>query len=112
MDGRINGHVALHYPQGYPTPEVARRDTGLPEERLALVARLFVAPEVRGFGLGRILWRHTVAQAAERGWRAVLDAGQTLLSAVALYDAEGWERIGELHLPFDPDPPGSAATCR
>ena len=95
----------------------------MPEERLALVARLFVAPEVRGFGLGRMLWRHAVAQAAERGRRAVaqaaergrravLDAGQTLLSAVALYDAEGWERIGELHLPFDPDPPGSAATCR
>ena len=102
-NGRVVGHVALHCPAEDPTLEVARRATGLPVERLALVARLFVAPELRRSGLGRVLLRHAVAQAPALGRRAVLDVGQTLHSAVALYEAEGWSRAGELHLPLDPD---------
>jgi GNAT superfamily N-acetyltransferase len=73
---------------GYP-PLVTQRVTGLPVERLALLARLFVAPELRHSGLGRVLLRHAAAQAPALGRRAVLDVGKTLHSAVALYEAEG-----------------------
>lgn len=103
LDGRIVGQVALQCPQEDPTLEVAQRATGLPVQRLALVARLFVAPQLRRSGLGRVLLRHAAAQARVLGRRAVLDVGQTLHSAVALYEAEGWSRAGELHLPLGPD---------
>ncbi|BAL87430.1 putative GCN5-related N-acetyltransferase [Actinoplanes missouriensis 431] len=101
--GRIVGHVALHCPPEDPTLTVASRATGLPVERLALVARLFVAPELRRSGLGRRLLRHAAAHAPARDRRAVLDVGQELRSAVALYEAEGWDRVGELHEPLDDD---------
>jgi GNAT superfamily N-acetyltransferase len=100
-DGRIVGHVALHIPPDYPTLELAGARTGLPPDGLVLLARLFVAPSARRTGLGRTLLRHAAAQARVLGRRAVLDVGQTLASAVALYEAEGWSRVGELHLPLD-----------
>ncbi|MBB5867887.1 GNAT superfamily N-acetyltransferase [Allocatelliglobosispora scoriae] len=102
-DGRVVGHVALHCPPADPTFEVVERATGLPAAKLALVARLFTAPELRRSGVGRTLLRHTAAQAPMLGRRAVLDVGQTLHSAVALYEAEGWSRVGELRLPLAPD---------
>lgn len=69
-------------------------------------ACLFVAPELRRSGLGRALVRHATAQAPELGRRAVLDVGQTLPAAIALYESGGWTRTGELHIPLDDlDPP-------
>jgi GNAT superfamily N-acetyltransferase len=104
--GEIVGHVALHCPAEDPTLEVAAAATGLPVERLALLSRLFVAPELRRSGLGRALVRHVTAQALLLGRRAVLDVGQTLPSAIALYESEGWTRAGDLHIPLhDLDPP-------
>ncbi|MEV4278946.1 GNAT family N-acetyltransferase [Actinoplanes xinjiangensis] len=106
QDGVIVGHVALHCPPEDPTLTVAAEATGLPSARLALLARLFVAPELRRTGLGRALVRHATAQAPAWGRRAVLDVGQTLPSAIALYESEGWSRAGELHLHLDDfDPP-------
>ena len=102
-DGRIVGHVALHTPAEDPTLDAAADATGIPHDGLALLARLFVAPSMRRTGLGRTLLRHAAAQAPALGRRAVLDVGQSLHSAVALYESEGWARVGELHLPLDPD---------
>ncbi|MEV0901379.1 GNAT family N-acetyltransferase [Actinoplanes sp. NPDC049802] len=96
--GRIVGHVALHCPRENPTLSAAAAATGLPVDRLALVARLFTAPEVRRQGLGRALLRHATARAPELGRRAVLDVGQRLPTAVALYESEGWSRAGELRI--------------
>lgn len=100
-DGAIAGHVALHCPPRDPTRSVAAAATGLPVDRLALVSRLFVAPEQRRTGLGRLLLRHATAHAPALGRRAVLDVGQRLRTAIALYESEGWSRVGELHLPLD-----------
>ncbi|WP_432993829.1 GNAT family N-acetyltransferase [Dactylosporangium sp. CA-233914] len=102
-DGRIVGHVALHTPAEDPTLELAAGATGSSVDRLALLARLFVAPDVRRSGVGRALLRHAAAQAPAMGRRAVLDVGQMLHAAVALYEREGWQRVGELHLPLDDD---------
>ncbi|MFB9451483.1 GNAT family N-acetyltransferase [Dactylosporangium vinaceum] len=102
-DGRIVGHVALHTPDAYPTLELAGAQTGIPVGGLALLARLFVAPSMRRTGLGRRLLRHAAGHAPALGRRAVLDVGMQLATAVALYESEGWARVGELHLPLDPD---------
>jgi GNAT superfamily N-acetyltransferase len=64
LDGRIVGHVALRCPPEDPTLELAQRATGLPVERFALLARLFVAPELRRSGLGRVLPRHAAGSAS------------------------------------------------
>jgi GNAT superfamily N-acetyltransferase len=101
--GAVVGHVALRCPPDDPTMVVAERATGLSPDRLAMVSRLFIAPELRGTGLGRTLLRHATGQARSRGRRAVLDVGQRLTAAVDLYESEGWQRVDALHLPLDRD---------
>ena len=101
QDGRLVGHVALHHDPAHPTLAVAAERTGLRVEALALVARLFVDPDSQRDGVGRTLLRHAVEQAQSRGLRAVLDVGQTLHAAVALYEAEGWTRVTDLHPTYD-----------
>jgi GNAT superfamily N-acetyltransferase len=100
-DGRIVGHAALHRASVDLTLAAAQRATGLPAERLAVVSRLFTAPDLRRAGIGRALLRHATRQAALRGQRAVLDVGQTLTAPVALYESEGWERVDSLGLRVD-----------
>ena len=101
--GRVVGHVALHRAPGDPTLEAAERATGLDPQQLVMVARLFVAPDLRRAGLGRCLLRHATRHARSLGQRAVLDVGQTLHAPVALYESEGWSRVDALHLPLDED---------
>lgn len=98
QDGRVVGHAALHRADVDPTLAAAQRATGLPAERLAVVSRLFTSPTLRRAGVGRTLLRHATRQAESRGQRAVLDVGQTLDAPVALYEAEGWERVDSLAL--------------
>ena len=100
-DGRIVGHVALHCPPEDPTLTVAAGATGRSTEELALVSRLFIAPDQRRTGLGRVLLRYAADQSRAFGRRAALDVGQALAAPVALYESEGWSRVGELHLPLD-----------
>ncbi len=92
-NGAVAGHVALHQPRDSATVSIASRTTGLPQERLVLLSRLFVAPEARGEGLARSLLRTAVAEARRTGQRAVLDVGQDFRAAVALYEADGWSRV-------------------
>jgi GNAT superfamily N-acetyltransferase len=93
LDGAVVGHVALHQPKASATVSVASRRTGVPEERFVLLSRLFVAPRARGGGLARSLLRAALAEAREKGQRAVLDVGRDFQAAVALYEAEGWTRV-------------------
>jgi len=58
-----------------PDTAAARRATGLPAERLAVVSRLFTAPDLRRVGVGRALLRYATSQAESRALRAVLDVG-------------------------------------
>lgn len=99
--GCVVGHVALHWEGADPTLIAAHRATGLPVDGLIMLARLFVAPSARRLGVGRALLEHATAEAQSRGRRAVLDVGQPLSAAVALYESQGWKRVGELHLALD-----------
>ena len=104
-DGVVVGHVALHDAAVDPTLPAAQRATGLPSDRLAVLARLLVSPQHRGAGLGRELLQTATARARGRGQRAVLDVVQDAAAPVRLYEAQGWQRLEPLSLPI----PGGAS---
>ncbi|HLS15422.1 MAG TPA: GNAT family N-acetyltransferase [Beutenbergiaceae bacterium] len=71
--------------------------TGFDGDQLAGVSRLFVAPGARGHGLGlggRLLDRART-WAAGAGRQLVLDVVDERSPAVALYERQGWRRIGD-----------------
>lgn len=104
VDGRLLGHVAVHDAAGDPTLDAARRRTGLPAERLAVVARLLVSPDARRLGVGRALLDAATAHAHAQGQRPVLDVVQADVAPVSLYERAGWERLEPLTLPVEGHP--------
>ena len=96
LDGEVGGHVAL-VARGLPaTMEIAASALGSPADRLAVVARLFVAPRARGRGVGRLLLNAAIAEARSRHLHPVLDVDIELSAAIALYESAGWTRAGQL----------------
>jgi GNAT superfamily N-acetyltransferase len=91
---RVVGQVALHDAAGEPVEALACAATGLDPGGLAVLARLLVDPDVRGRGVGRALVRQAVARAHETGRRPVLDVLRETPGPIALYESEGWERLG------------------
>ena len=99
-NGEIVGHVGLHNAAVDPTFNAAQRATGLGADRLAVVARLLVAPLARRAGLGRALLETATSHARLKGRRAVLDVVQDAAAPIALYEATGWTRLEPLTLDF------------
>ena len=93
-DGPVVGQVALHRAEGEPVLALAQEATGLPSDRLAVLARLLVHPDARGRGVGRALVRTAAARAEATRRRAVLDVLQSTTGPAALYASEGWTRLG------------------
>ncbi|MFI5803538.1 GNAT family N-acetyltransferase [Streptomyces sp. NPDC051561] len=86
--GEPVGHVALTAPgQGDVAP-------GLVAGPVAVVARLFVSPRVRGLGAGRVLLAEVCSLAGELGVRPVLDVVSADTGAVDFYSRTGWEAVG------------------
>jgi GNAT superfamily N-acetyltransferase len=100
IDGRIAGHAALRCATSAPVTELAQEATGAGTGRLAVVARLFVAPWARRQGVGRALLAAAAARARELGRQPVLDVVGGHGAAVALYEAAGWRRAGEVRVTF------------
>jgi GNAT superfamily N-acetyltransferase len=98
LDGRVVGQVALHRAEGEPVLALAQEATGLPAERLAVLARLLVHPDVRGRGVGRALVRTATQRARATGRRAVLDVLKSTTGPARLYESEGWTRLGPTSL--------------
>ncbi len=101
--GEVVGHVALHDASVDPTLEAGQRATGLPADHLAVVPRLFVEPRMRRAGVGRALLPRATAHARASAQRALLDVGQTLPGAIALYESQGWVRAEALQLRLTQD---------
>jgi GNAT superfamily N-acetyltransferase len=97
-DARVVGQVALHRAEGEPVLALAQEATGLPAERLAVLARLLVHPDARGRGIGRALVRSATARARATGRRTVLDVLQSTTGPARLYESEGWTRLGPTSL--------------
>ena len=100
LDGRIVGHVALHRAAVSPMLPVAQRATGLGPDRLAMLARLLVAPTVRRQGIAQQLIAVAVHHAHALGRRVVLDVVKEAEAAIKLYEALGWTRLESLRLPL------------
>ncbi|GAA3562435.1 hypothetical protein GCM10022197_17580 [Microlunatus spumicola] len=98
LDGRVVGQVALHRADGEPVVALAQEATGLPVDRLTVLARLLVHPDARGRGVGRSLVRTATARAYATGRRPVLDVLQETTGPARLYESEGWTRLGPTSL--------------
>jgi GNAT superfamily N-acetyltransferase len=99
--GEIVGHVALHRQASEAVMVLAGAAAEEPVDRLAVVARLFVAPPARRHGVGRLLLDVAARDATGRGLWPVLEVATQLREAIRLYEARGWIRAGELTLGFD-----------
>jgi GNAT superfamily N-acetyltransferase len=98
--GDVIGHVGLVARSMPSVMELASAALGRPADQLAVVARLFVSPRVRGHGTARELLRRAEAAAAARGLHPVLDVDTELSSAIALYESAGWTRAGTVTVRF------------
>lgn len=92
-DGELLGHVCIRPAHGPPLP-TWEAGTGRSAEELAQVSRLYVSPAGRRRGAGRILLSTAQAAIRDRGLVAVLDVLWRYESAIRLYEAAGWSRLG------------------
>jgi GNAT superfamily N-acetyltransferase len=97
----VVGHIALHDARHHPTLPAAQRATGLPADRLAVVARFMVSPVVQGSGVGRALLATAADHARQLRRRLVLDVVQESARAIAFYERAGWTRLEPLTLELD-----------
>lgn len=95
------GHVALHRRTSPQAMALASVATELPPERLAVVARLMVAPTARRAGVGRKLLQQATAEAVDRGLIPILDVVTAHLAAIRLYERCGWSNAGRVVAQFD-----------
>lgn len=100
VGGEVAGHVVLSPKSSEPVMRLATEATGLPVEQVGVVARLFVAPDHRRKGMGRALLAAATEEAVRRGLCPVLDVGTRFHAAIALYEGEGWTRLGEVEVEF------------
>ncbi|GAB2760294.1 GNAT family N-acetyltransferase [Amycolatopsis magusensis] len=93
LDGEIVGHAVLTAPADSADAVRIWREQA-PDERVAVLGRLFVLPEARGYALGERLARAAMEVAEARGLRLVLDVVDKDVAAIRLYERLGWQRIG------------------
>lgn len=92
----VLGHIALHPSSAREVMDVALSATGVGEDRIAVVARLLVAPTARRRGTGRALLEKATQESTRLGRRAVLDVVEDHRAAIILYENCGWTRVGQV----------------
>jgi ribosomal protein S18 acetylase RimI-like enzyme len=102
----VVGHIALRSAINKPAASIWSPACGLPPERLGVIARLFVAPGARGYGVGAALLDEACAEARARGLRPVLDVLDHNRGAIALYERKGWRRVASVEAPWARDSGG------
>jgi GNAT superfamily N-acetyltransferase len=93
-------HVSLHTVWSDEVASLAVATLGRTRENLASVSRLFVEEKYLRRGVVSRLLAIATSEAHERGLWPVLDVVTTYASAVALYEREGWTRLGAIALPM------------
>jgi len=99
VDDVLVGQVSLREASGVPC-RVWEAGTGLAASRLGVVSRLFVHPAHRRLGVATALLSWAVDEARRRELHAVLDVLARSAGACRLYEALGWQRIGEFIWPL------------
>ncbi|WCO67454.1 GNAT family N-acetyltransferase [Iamia majanohamensis] len=105
-NGRPVGHVTVQRvvddPDGVGATWAAA--TGVGVARMAEVAVLFVAADLRGTGVGGALLDVAVDHIRHQGRTPVLDVVCTHQEVRAYYRRRGWEEVGEVALDWLPVP--------
>lgn len=102
-DEQIMGHIGLCRGEaGDAAPDLWSKRAGSGAEMTAVVSRLFVAPEVRGRGLGALLVAQAAWEARELGLHPVLDVVASDIAAVALYESLGWSLLATVEQQWEP----------
>jgi GNAT superfamily N-acetyltransferase len=99
-DDVVVGHVAIHERSAGPVMALASEALGVGAGQLAVVARLFVDPERRDRGVGRMLLETATEAATTIARHPILDVWTELHGAIALYERAGWRRLGHVNLVF------------
>jgi GNAT superfamily N-acetyltransferase len=101
VQDRIVGHVALHHDPRSTALAATCAATGLAPDDVVTVSRLFVAASVRRTGVARKLLARATREAHAMRRQPILDVVASSRGAIALYEREGWTRVGELtwHFP-------------
>lgn len=95
LSGQIVGHVAISRPQGEDAVSRWLEQSGDPEERVAVLARLFVRRQARGHAIGERLMTAATDYAQRHGLRLVLDVMTKDRAAIRLYERLGWQPLGD-----------------
>jgi GNAT superfamily N-acetyltransferase len=103
--GDVVGHVALQPRSSPAVMALAGGATGLPAERLAVVARLLVAPAHRGVGIGGALLACATAASVGHDRRPILDVAVHFDAAIRLYERAGWTCAGRVTVTFAGEEP-------
>ncbi|MDH2393139.1 GNAT family N-acetyltransferase [Streptomyces sp. HNM0663] len=97
LNGEIVGHVAINHPtEGDAAVSLWKHSGEDDKAQAAVLARLFVAPQARGIGLGKLLVDAATEYAETKRLRLVLDVMTKDKAAIRLYERLGWSRLGEV----------------
>jgi GNAT superfamily N-acetyltransferase len=99
--GEVIGHVALHPAATTSVVDLAAGQLGRSHDEIGVVSRLLVASERRREGLGTCLVGLATSECRRLGLIPILDVGDGLDAAIALYEKLRWRRLGhvEVRLP-------------
>jgi GrpB-like predicted nucleotidyltransferase (UPF0157 family)/GNAT superfamily N-acetyltransferase len=99
--GVVVGHVALHRRSSDGVMAMASAALRQPQPKVAVIARLLVAPTARRLGVGKMLLDVARHHALDRGLWPILEVATKLLGAVDLYEHCCWVRAGAVTIALD-----------
>ena len=95
VDGsHVVGHISLHSRSSSEVMAVAKEMLGVEAGRIGVIARLLVDPGSRRKGIAQALVEHAQLDALDRGLNPILDVVDQFTPAIALYERQGWTRLG------------------
>jgi GNAT superfamily N-acetyltransferase len=103
ISGTLAGHVLISRPKGEEAVSLWLNQSHDAEEKVAVLARLFVLPQARKRSVGEKLLAEAVSYANRHGIRLVLDVLLKDAAAIRLYERSGWKRIGSASHSFGAD---------
>ncbi|MDW4903815.1 GNAT family N-acetyltransferase [Streptomyces sp. ADMS] len=95
-EGRIVGHVAVMRPDGEDAVSLWAERSRVDEQRIGVLARLFVVRDARQRALGERLVRTAMDYGQHSDRRLVLDVMVKDTAAIRLYERLGWLRTGRV----------------
>jgi GNAT superfamily N-acetyltransferase len=112
VNGEPAGHVCVQSVEGSAATNGIDGDQlalawsgghGRPPDELAAVLSLFTSLAARGSGAGGALLDAAVGWVREHGLAPYLDVVQRHSPALRIYEARGWQRVGEVRPPWLPN---------